>query len=80
MTIEEQYEKSGKHHPRNTIPPRISIRSAPPMNSPRSTTASSARKSGEPYITHPLAVAQIVAEELHLDSESIEAALLHDCH
>ena len=36
------------------------------------------RKSGELYITHPLAVAQIVAEELHLDSESIEAALLHD--
>ena len=36
------------------------------------------RKSGDPYITHPLAVAQIVAEELHLDSESIEAALLHD--
>ena len=37
------------------------------------------RKSGEPYILHPLAVAQIVAEELKLDSESIEAALLHDC-
>ncbi|MBU5625699.1 bifunctional (p)ppGpp synthetase/guanosine-3',5'-bis(diphosphate) 3'-pyrophosphohydrolase [Oscillibacter sp. MSJ-2] len=36
------------------------------------------RKSGEPYIIHPLAVAQIVAEELHLDSESIIAALLHD--
>ena len=36
------------------------------------------RKSGEPYIIHPLAVAQIVAEELKLDSESIEAALLHD--
>ena len=36
------------------------------------------RKSGEPYIIHPLAVAQIVAEELGLDSESIEAALLHD--
>ena len=34
------------------------------------------RKSGEPYIIHPLAVAQIVAEELRLDSESIEAALL----
>ena len=31
------------------------------------------RKSGEPYIIHPLAVAQIVAEELKLDSESIEA-------
>ncbi len=37
------------------------------------------RKSGEPYIIHPLAVAQIVAEELRLDSESIQAALLHDC-
>ena len=36
------------------------------------------RKDGSPFITHPLAVAQIVAEELHLDSESIEAALLHD--
>ncbi len=36
------------------------------------------RKDGSPFIPHPLAVAQIVAEELHLDSESIEAALLHD--
>ena len=36
------------------------------------------RKSGELYITPPLAVAQIVAEELHLDSESLAAALLHD--
>lgn len=36
------------------------------------------RKTGEPYIIHPLAVAQIVAGELKLDSESIEASLLHD--
>ena len=36
------------------------------------------RKDGSPFVTHPLAVAQIVAEELHLDSESIVAALLHD--
>ena len=36
------------------------------------------RKDGSPFVTHPLAVAQIVAEELHLDSESIAAALLHD--
>ena len=35
------------------------------------------RKSGEPYIIHPLAVAQIVADQ-KLDSESIIAALLHD--
>ena len=37
------------------------------------------RKDGSPFVTHPIAVAQIVAEELHLDSESIIAALLHDC-
>ena len=37
------------------------------------------RKDGSPYVTHPIAVAQIVADELHLDSESIVAALLHDC-
>ena len=37
------------------------------------------RKDGSPFITHPIAVAQIVAEELHLDSESIIASLLHDC-
>ena len=36
------------------------------------------RKDGSPFVTHPLAVAQIVAEELHLDSESIVASLLHD--
>lgn len=36
------------------------------------------RRSGEPYILHPLAVARIVAKELGLGSTSICAALLHD--
>ena len=36
------------------------------------------RKSGEPYILHPLAVAQIVVEEIGLGTTSIIAALLHD--
>lgn len=35
------------------------------------------RLTGEPYITHPLAVARILAA-LHLDAGSIKAALLHD--
>ncbi|HEX5045627.1 MAG TPA: bifunctional (p)ppGpp synthetase/guanosine-3',5'-bis(diphosphate) 3'-pyrophosphohydrolase [Gammaproteobacteria bacterium] len=35
------------------------------------------RRSGDPYITHPIAVAEILAT-LHLDSGSIKAALLHD--
>ncbi len=35
------------------------------------------RKSGEPYITHPVAVAKTLAQ-LHLDPQAIMAALLHD--
>jgi guanosine-3',5'-bis(diphosphate) 3'-pyrophosphohydrolase len=35
------------------------------------------RRSGEPYVTHPVAVAEIVAE-LGLDAPSVAAALLHD--
>jgi len=36
------------------------------------------RVSGEPYIMHPIAVAQIVCEEMGLGSTSISSALLHD--
>ena len=35
------------------------------------------RKSGEPYIAHPLAVASILAQ-WHLDAQALTAALLHD--
>ena len=36
------------------------------------------RKSGEPYIYHPIAVARICAEEIGLGATSVAAALLHD--
>ena len=36
------------------------------------------RKSGEPYVYHPISVAKIVAHEIGLDATSIAAALLHD--
>ena len=36
------------------------------------------RRNGEPYIIHPVAVAEIVVE-MGLDTDSICAALLHDC-
>lgn len=36
------------------------------------------RKSGEPYIIHPIAVAQIVSGEIGLGATSIIAAILHD--
>lgn len=35
------------------------------------------RSSGEPYITHPVAVSRILAE-MHMDHETLMAALLHD--
>lgn len=36
------------------------------------------RKTGEPYIIHPIAVARIVAEELELGTNPVIAAFLHD--
>ena len=36
------------------------------------------RKSGKPYIFHPLSVAKIVASKIGLDAQSIASALLHD--
>jgi len=39
--------------------------------------AGQSRKTGEPYITHPVAVAQELAE-MHLDAQAITAAILHD--
>jgi len=35
------------------------------------------RKSGEPYVTHPLAVASVLSE-MHMDHDSLIAAMLHD--
>ncbi|MDH4109467.1 MAG: HD domain-containing protein, partial [Gammaproteobacteria bacterium] len=35
------------------------------------------RRSGEPYISHPVAVAQILAD-MHMDGQAIAAAILHD--
>lgn len=35
------------------------------------------RRSGEPYVTHPLAVANILGE-MHMDHQSLMAAMLHD--
>ncbi|MBF4809496.1 MAG: HD domain-containing protein, partial [Lancefieldella parvula] len=36
------------------------------------------RRSGEPYINHPVEVALILAHDLHMDEDTICAALMHD--
>ena len=40
--------------------------------------ANQRRRSGEPYINHPVEVALILADDLHMDEDVICAALLHD--
>ena len=76
MTILEQYEQLEKTiRSYNPAADFEQIRAA--FEFADKSHANQKRKSGEPYIIHPLAVAQIVAEQ-KLDSESIEAALLHD--
>lgn len=44
----------------------------------RNAHAPQSRKSGEPYILHPIAVATIAAEEMQLDANAVMAAFLHD--
>lgn len=48
------------------------------FNLARDAHAEVRRKSGEPYILHPLAVAQIVSEEIGLGPKSVASALIHD--
>ena len=77
MTIDEQFEKL-ENTVREYNPGADFKRIRESYEFAKQHHGEQRRKSGELYISHPLAVAQIVAEELHLDSESIEAALLHD--
>ncbi len=77
MTIDEQFEKL-ENTVREYNPGADFKRIRESYEFAKQHHGEQRRKSGELYITHPLAVAQIVAEELHLDSEFIEAALLHD--
>ena len=77
MTIDEQFEKL-ENTVREYNPGADFKRIRESYEFAKQHHGEQRRKSGKLYITHPLAVAQIVAEELHLDSESIEAALLHD--
>ena len=65
------------HRPARPTPRPTCAMSSGPTTSPSATTADQLRKSGDPYITHPLAVAQILAE-LGMTPPTLCAALLHD--
>ena len=77
VTVEERYEHLEKTIRGYNISADLAqIRSA--YEYAREHHGEQMRRDGSPYITHPIHVAQIVAE-MRLDSESILAALLHDC-
>ena len=77
VTVEERYEHLEKTIRGYNISADLDqIRSA--YEYAREHHGEQMRRDGSPYITHPIQVAQIVAE-MRLDSESIIAALLHDC-
>ena len=66
--------KSGKREP--DIADQVLIRKA--LDTAIEAHSQTRRKSGEPYIFHPIAVAHIVSEEIGLGTTAIVAALLHD--
>ncbi len=70
--FDELCEKIGKYHPSQDL---TMVDKAYALA--RQAHGDQLRKSGEPYIIHPICVAIILAE-LELDTESIVAGLLHD--
>lgn len=68
-TLQNAMEKSGKQYNTDQIEKAYVLAAEAHKHQQR--------ESGEPYIVHPLAVACILVE-LGMDSESVEAALLHD--
>ena len=77
MTIQEQYNHLEKTIRGYNISADLNqIRAA--YEYAREHHGEQMRRDGTPFVTHPINVAQIVAE-MRLDSESIIAALLHDC-
>jgi guanosine-3',5'-bis(diphosphate) 3'-pyrophosphohydrolase len=75
--IQEEYDslvknllRCGKHGDREMIDKAFKIANEAHWNM--------RRKSGEPYILHPIAVAKIVNQEIGLGAKSITTALLHD--
>ena len=72
-SADELFEKmSSKEDQKNIDRLRAAFEFAREAHSPQK------RKSGEPYIIHPVNVARIVAEELELGADPVIAAFLHD--
>ena len=71
ITLKKLIERINEYNP-NEIPKIVQA-----YNYAKDLHAGQTRQSGEPYISHPLNVALILAE-MHADSDTICAGLLHD--
>lgn len=77
MMIEEKVQKVFSEM-ENRVSNEDMVRIRAAYELAREAHASQKRKSGEPYIVHPIAVANIVAGELKLGANPVIAAFLHD--
>lgn len=82
MPNEDEVIREAAERVFKSMEPRVSPRQLQQLhdafNLAREAHSKQRRKSGEPYIFHPIAVAYIAAEELKLDTNSVTAAFLHD--
>ena len=80
-TIQEQIQASAQHV-FDVMAPRVSAEDLQRIKDAFALAEQAhegqKRKTGQPYIIHPIAVANIAAEELELDANTVIAAFLHD--
>ena len=80
-TIQDQIQASAQHV-FDVMAPRVSAEDLQRIKDAYALAAQAhegqKRKTGQPYIIHPIAVANIAAEELELDTNTVIAAFLHD--
>ena len=80
-TIQEQIRESAQHV-FDVMAPRVSAEDLQRIKDAYALAEQAhegqKRKTGQPYIIHPIAVANIAAEELELDANTVIAAFLHD--
>ncbi len=80
-TIQEQIEQSAQHV-FDVMAPRVTPEDLQRIKDAYALAAQAhegqKRKTGQPYIIHPIAVANIVAEELEMDANTVISAFLHD--
>ncbi len=77
FTVQMEHLKTGLLHATEYLPDFEHARILAAFDVAEEAHRGVRRRSGEPYVTHPVAVAELLAE-MHLDGDAIVAGLLHD--